>query len=99
MVKPPKPRNEYSKANWGDHVESREGRSFHFNSTSNLTAIVSKLKDKQWDKILMAAQESVKRKKKVTVDVSLPEVSRAVVELRDDDSDLTSDVAVEDGGV
>lgn len=94
MVKPKKPLNEYSKANWGDHIETREGRAVHINSTSDLVAIVSKLKDKQWDKIFTAARASGKRKKKAPVSTSSvpPEPSRAaVVELRDDDSDLADE--------
>ena len=43
MVKPKKPLNEYSKANWGDHIETREGWTICITSTSNLIAIVLKL--------------------------------------------------------
>ncbi|KAH9172058.1 hypothetical protein EDB89DRAFT_1906501 [Lactarius sanguifluus] len=94
LVKPKKPLNEYSKANWGDHVETREGHTVHITSTSDLVAIVSKLKDKQWDKILKAALLSAKRKKKSAVVASeppQPQPFTAQVELRDDDSDLAED--------
>jgi hypothetical protein len=90
MVRPKKPLNEYSKANWGDHVETREGQAIRINSTSNLVTLVSQLKDKQWDKILSAAPASGKAKKKMTytvVESSKPS-KVTLVELRDDDSDL-----------
>ncbi|KAI9461544.1 hypothetical protein BJY52DRAFT_1185373 [Lactarius psammicola] len=93
MKKPKKPLNEYSKANWGDHVETREGRTIRISSTSDLVTIVSKLKDKQWEKILAAAWASGKRKKRAAVvDPMSPKPSQAaLVELRDDDSDLADD--------
>ncbi|KAH9037117.1 hypothetical protein EDB85DRAFT_1888573 [Lactarius pseudohatsudake] len=96
LVKPKRPLNEYSKANWGDHVEIREGHTVHISSTSDLVAIVSKLKDKQWDKILKAALLSAKHKKKSAVVASEPQQPQpftAQVEPRDNDSDL----AEEDG--
>ncbi|KAH9032121.1 hypothetical protein EDB85DRAFT_2145677 [Lactarius pseudohatsudake] len=80
----------------GDHVEIREGHTVHISSTSDLVAIVSKLKDKQWDKILKAALLSAKHKKKSAVVASEPQQPQpftAQVEPRDDDSDL----AEEDG--
>ena len=58
MVKPERPLNEYSKVNWGDHPETWEGRVIHVKSTSNLVSIVSKLKDKQWEKIFAAVLAS-----------------------------------------
>ena len=95
MVKPRRLLNEYSKANWGDHMETREGHTIHISSTSDLIAVVSKMKDKQWEKIFAAAQASVKCKtlKKTTdVLVAPPEPSyTALVEPRDDDSDLTDE--------
>ena len=95
MVKPRRPLNEYSKANWGDHMETREGHTIRINSTSDLVAVVSKLKDKQWEKIFAAAQASVKHKTlKKTADVLVapPEPSyAALVEPRDDDLDLTDE--------
>ena len=51
MVKLERPLNEYSKVNWGDHPETQEGRVIRVKSTSNLVSIISKLKDKQWEKI------------------------------------------------
>jgi hypothetical protein len=92
LARPKKPFNEYSKANWGDHIETREGRAVHINSTSYLVAMVSKLKEKQWKKIFMVARASGKRKKNTATVVSaLPSPSQALVEVRDDDSDLADD--------
>ena len=91
MIKPKKPLNEYSKANWGDHIETREGRTIRITSTSNLVAIILKLRDKQWDKIFAAALASGRCKNlKKTVAASTPESPQAaLIVLRDDDSDLT----------
>ena len=76
-------------------METREGHTIRINSTSDLVAVVLKLKDKQWEKIFMAAQASVKHKtlKKTTdVLVAPPEPSyTALVEPRDDDLDLTDE--------
>ena len=93
MVRPRKPLNEYSKANWGDHIETWEGHTVCINSTSDLTAIVSKLKDRQWKKIFAAAQASEKCRsvRKSTEDLSPEPSQAAIVEPRDDDSDLTDD--------
>ena len=94
MIKPKKPMNEYSKANWGDHIETQEGRTIRVNSASSLVAIVSKLKDKQWDKIFAAVLASVRRRTvkapapaAATVDLDFSQT--APIELRDDDSDLS----------
>ena len=97
MIKPKKPLNEYSKANWGDHIETREGRTIRVNSTSSLVTIVSKLKDKQWVKIFTAAlasgrHKNVKAAAAAAVAAMDSDSSQAaVVELRDDDSDLSDD--------
>jgi hypothetical protein len=94
LVKPKKPFNEYSKANWGDHVETREGCAVHINSTSDLVTMVSNLKEKQWEKIFAVARASGKRKKNVAaVDSAPPELLQAaLLEVRDDDSDLDSEI-------
>ncbi|KAN0128322.1 hypothetical protein V8E53_005857 [Lactarius tabidus] len=91
MIKPQKPLNEYSKANWGDCIETWEGRTNRINMTSDLAAVIVQLKEKQWDKILKAARASGKIKKRMmqmTVSET-PEPSEVpLVELRDDNSDL-----------
>ncbi|KAN0129869.1 hypothetical protein V8E53_012341 [Lactarius tabidus] len=75
----------------GDRIETREGRTICINMTSDLAAVIVQLKEKQWDKILKAAQASGKIKKRMmqmTVSKT-PEPSEVpLVELRDDDSDL-----------
>ena len=96
MVKPERPLNEYSKANWGDHPEMWEGHVICVKSTSNLVSIISKLKDKQWEKIFAAALASGRHKnmKVVVAAVSADmdsDSSQAMVELWDDDSDLNDD--------
>ena len=93
MVKPQRPLNEYSKANRGDHIETWEGRNICINTTSDLVAIISQLKEKQWDKILKAAWASRKVKKQMMHMVSeTPEPSEAtLVELKDDDLDLVDE--------
>ena len=99
MVKPRRPLNEYSKANWGDHPETREGCIICVNSTSKLVSIVSKLKDKQWEKIFAAAIASGRHKNvKVAAEAEaavgatdLDSQAAMVLELRDDDSDLSDD--------
>ena len=91
MIKPRKPLNEYSKANWGDHIETREGCAFCITSTSSLVAIVLKLRDKHWDKIFAAALASGRCKNlKKAVAASTPESPQAaLVVLWDNDSNLT----------
>jgi len=94
QVRPNRPLNEYSKANWGDHFETREGQMINITSTSSLIALVSKLKDKQWVKILAAARSNSKRKKHLKLaavsEPPVPLYSAAIV-LRDDDSDLAEE--------
>ena len=93
MIRPKKPLNEYSKANWGDHIKTQEGHTTRITSTSSLVAIVSKLKDKQWEKIFAAARAIGKRKslKKAAV-AAMPESPQApLIEIQDDDSDLSED--------
>ena len=91
MIRPKKPLNEYSKANWGDHIETQEGHTTCVNSMSSLVAIVSKLKDKQWEKILAAAKAIGRHKSlKKAVVAAMPESPQApLIEIRDDDSDLS----------
>lgn len=93
MIKPQKPLNEYSKANWGDHFDTREGRPINPQKAAELIAVVSKLKEKQWEKILKVARASGKIKKRMMQTISeTPEPSEVIViELRDDDSDLMDD--------
>jgi spore coat polysaccharide biosynthesis protein SpsF (cytidylyltransferase family) len=57
---------EFSRANWGDKVDFREGRSVHVNTTSGLVAIVRKLEDRPllWKKIIKAAVDASLLKKR-----------------------------------
>ena len=90
MIKPQRPLNEYSKANWGDHIETQEGCTIHINMALDLIAIISQLKEKQWDKILKAAQASRKVKKWMMhmVSETLEPSEATLVELKDNNSDL-----------
>ncbi|KAJ7773766.1 hypothetical protein B0H14DRAFT_2632146 [Mycena olivaceomarginata] len=59
---------EFSRANWGDKVDFREGRPVYVNTTSGLVAIVRKLEDKPqlWRKIIKAAVDASLPKKRST---------------------------------
>jgi hypothetical protein len=97
VIKPKKPLNEYLKANWDDHIEMQEGCTIHVNSTSNLITMVSKLKDKQWEKVFVAALASGRCKNMKAVVAALAAMdsdssqAAMVAELWDDDSDLSDD--------
>ena len=86
--------NEYSKANWGDHIETQEGRTIHVNSASSLVTIVLKLKDKQWEKIFVVALASMRRRTVraqtlAAATMNLDFSQAASIELQDDNSDLS----------
>ncbi|KAJ6563404.1 hypothetical protein DFH09DRAFT_1477300 [Mycena vulgaris] len=55
LVIPPRPLGTFSKSNWGDHSEFREGQIVPIPSTSAIAAVVNKLSAKQWAKIVAAA--------------------------------------------
>jgi len=88
-IRPSRPYSDYSKANWGDHTETREGRIEQIKTTSNLIRLVSQLKEKQWKKILEAATLASKAKKET---IAPPAAAATEPEpefiLVDDDSDL-----------
>ena len=90
-VKPRRPYGDFSKTNWGDHMENREGKEIIIRTTSNLIDVVSKLKDKQWDKIINAASAASWAKKE-TIGIVAQEPFDAApgpdFDLIDDDSDL-----------
>jgi hypothetical protein len=89
-VKPRRPYGDFSKTNWGDHTENREGKDIVIRTTSNLITVISKLKDKQWEKILNAAS-AASRAKKETIAIVAQEPFDAPgpdFNLIDDDSDL-----------
>ncbi|KAJ6562954.1 hypothetical protein B0H10DRAFT_2239759 [Mycena sp. CBHHK59/15] len=46
---------QFSKTNWADHMDFSEGVQKVVASTSAITAVVKKLKESQWDKIITAA--------------------------------------------
>ena len=95
-VKPPRPWGDYSKANWGDHNETREGKIMPVLTTTNLIRVVEKLKDRQWEKIIDAAIHASKVKKETIrapdlEEASMPTSSAEPFELVDDDSDLAEE--------
>ncbi|KAF8170470.1 hypothetical protein K438DRAFT_1853992 [Mycena galopus ATCC 62051] len=90
-IVPPHRLGEFSRANWGDKVDFREGRPIHVNTTSGLIAIVRKVKDNLWRKIIKAAVEASLPKKR-SAGAKLPVVEDDTVvlqdiELVDNDSD------------
>ncbi|KAJ3513243.1 hypothetical protein NLJ89_g3055 [Agrocybe chaxingu] len=86
---PPTPISDYSKSNWGDHINIVEGQPMRVNSTSDLVAVVSGLKEKQWEKIMAAAIAIGKvKKKKDGASQLAPPPPLTTIQLRDDDSDL-----------
>jgi hypothetical protein len=89
-VKPRRPYGDFSKTNWGDHTENREGKDIVIRTTSNLITVVSKLKDKQWEKILNAASAASRTKKETIANVvqEPSDTPGADFNLVDDDSDL-----------
>ena len=92
-VKPRRPYSDFSKTNWGDRIEYREGKDVIIRTTSNIMAVISKLKDKQWEKILKAAS-AASRAKKETITVATQEPMDAPgpdFDLIDDDSDLADE--------
>ena len=74
----------------GDHFDTWEGRPINPQKAVELIAVISKLKEKQWDKILKVAWASGKIKKRMMQTISkTPEPSKVIViELRDDHLDL-----------
>ncbi|KAJ7235930.1 hypothetical protein C8J57DRAFT_1248032 [Mycena rebaudengoi] len=55
---PPGRLGEFSKTNWGDKMELREGRQVMVNTTSSLDVIVGKLMPSHWEKIITAALDA-----------------------------------------
>ncbi|KAF8809161.1 hypothetical protein BYT27DRAFT_7095101, partial [Phlegmacium glaucopus] len=89
QIRPRRPYSDYSKANWGDHMETQEGRMVQIKTTSNLIRLVSQLKDKQWKKILEAATQASKtRKETVAPHLAAATEPEPEFQLVDDDSDL-----------
>lgn len=82
---------EYSRANWGDKTELREGREVPVKTTTGLIIIVRKLQTKTWKKIVAAAIEaSIPQKRANTtreiIDVDAEAGAEEVI-LVDNDSD------------
>ncbi|KAJ7251344.1 hypothetical protein C8J57DRAFT_673276 [Mycena rebaudengoi] len=83
---------EFSKTNWGDKMELREGRQVMVNTTSGLAVIVGKLKPSHWEKIITAALDASQPARKVAtvddvIDVDGDDLASADFDLVDNDSD------------
>ncbi|KAJ6617247.1 hypothetical protein B0H10DRAFT_2034038 [Mycena sp. CBHHK59/15] len=82
---------QFSKTNWADHMDFSEGVQKVVASTSAITAVVKKLKESQWDKIITASRTAASERadisKATVIDVDAdPEESD--FELVDDDPDI-----------
>ncbi|KAJ7932344.1 hypothetical protein B0H13DRAFT_2263331 [Mycena leptocephala] len=92
LVVPGQRLGEFSKANWGDKVEFREGRPITVNTTSSLVTVVRKLENKPllWRKIIKAAIEASLPKKRRGGDIeaiNVEAVPAADFDLVDNDSE------------
>lgn len=88
QVKPPRPTGDFSKTNWGDRMEMREGKQFKIKTTSSLLRVVDKLSDAQWEKIIDTAISASKQKKEMIpaqVEEVLGSSAESDFELADDD--------------
>jgi hypothetical protein len=88
-IQPARPLSDFSKNNWGDHKETREGTEVKVKTTTNLLNVIGKLKDAQWKKIIKVAVQASK-KKQITIapEIDIPGSPEAEFELLDDDEDL-----------
>ncbi|KAI9453315.1 hypothetical protein BJY52DRAFT_1225666 [Lactarius psammicola] len=99
VCKPPRPAADFSKANWGDHTKyDANGHPTSVYPTSTLVDLIKQLKSKQWEKILSAAAEASKvnlntEGNPITCTSSNGSTSgnRLKLQLRDDDSDISSE--------
>ena len=87
-MKAPRPTGDFSKTNWGDRMEMREGKQLKIKTTSSLVKVVNKLSEPQWDKIINTAISASKQRKE-TIPVQVEEVlgssAESDFELADDD--------------
>lgn len=69
-VRPIHPRGNFSKANWDDHEDVREGKRTIIRTTSKLIKVVGKLTNEQWERIENAGMaESRGRRTVVPADI------------------------------
>ncbi|KAJ6607236.1 hypothetical protein B0H10DRAFT_2195045 [Mycena sp. CBHHK59/15] len=90
LVIPPAPLGNFSKSNWGDHVEFSEGVKKTVPSTSSLAVVVAKLDVRKWNKIIAAAREAVAIRDDVPAEMAIDVDAERVdddFELLDNDSD------------
>lgn len=88
-MKLPRPTGDFSKTNWGDRVEMREGKQIKIKTTSALVKVVDKLSDAQWAKIIDTAISASKQKESIPAQVEevLDSSAESDFELADDDDE------------
>lgn len=92
LVVPGSRLGEFSKANWGDKMEYREGQHVALTTTSSLAAFARKLEEKPdlWKKIITPAIEASLPKKRTVVKAEVIDVDAVAAEdfeIEDNDSD------------
>ena len=85
---PTGPAGFFSKNNWQDHVERRDGRDVLVKTTTGLVKLVKKLRDVQWEKIIRGAKDLAKVKKQEVVEKPIQVVDSSDYEIIDGDRDL-----------
>jgi hypothetical protein len=86
---PSGPPGYFSKTNWSDRVERRDGRDIVIKKVSSLLKVVDKLKDEQWIKIIEGAWVYVKQKSLDPLATVIGTASASSdFEMEDDDDDL-----------
>ncbi|KAJ7261171.1 hypothetical protein C8J57DRAFT_473744 [Mycena rebaudengoi] len=92
FVLPPGRLGEFSKTNWGDQMELREGRQVKVNTTSGLDNLVGKLKPLHWEKIITTALDTCQATRKAAavedvIDLDTDDLASTDFDLVDNDSE------------
>jgi len=70
---PKTPEGNFSRANWGDHYKSENGRYVVVKAASNIVTVIGKLQKPQWKRILAEAHKFATEKNKPIVPIVLEE--------------------------
>jgi len=81
------PSGYFSKTNWGDRIDRRDGKDVLIKKTSALAKMVAKLKDHQWTKILDAAAVQARHRKVDTSNILITIEDSSDFELEDGDEE------------
>ena len=98
---PAGPSGFFSKTNWHERVERRDGRDVVIKSSRTLLKLIKKLNDDQWGTIIKNAQNYAKQKKLDETPIDIEEIPSSDIELVDGDlpgsevSETTSEHASE----